>query len=184
MNRRTGKIARLPFGARTEVNKRLRDGQTYDAIAQWLAAEGFGEFNAENLSNWKDGGHQDWLREQERLDEMQLRRDSALELVRRNEGSEIHEASLHLAAAQLYEVLDEFDPRVLKDLLAEKPENYSAVVNSLGKLSKHALDYRKYKTAVEAALVEVQKLRDPAAPLSDDERNKIIETVDTILGLK
>lgn len=178
-DRRTGKIARLPFEIRTEVNHNLRDGWQYQAIIGWLVEKGHakdGDLNEQNLTNWKNGGHQDWLKEQERLADMQARREFALEIVKANEGSKLHEANLHLAASQIYDVLTDFDPQRLKDLLDESPENYTHVVNALGKLSKSNIEVQKYKDAVAATLricAEAKKATEGGGGLSAETIEKI-----------
>ncbi len=151
--RRKGKIARLPFDIRQALNSRVRDGQPYSRILAWLKEQGHAGIAEINLSHWVQGdgsssGYRDWLREQERLEDMGAKREFAMEIVRANEGSKLHEATMHLAASQLYEALTEFDLAALKNLLAEKPENYAAIVNSLAKLSKQALDIEKFKEHV------------------------------------
>ena len=68
-----GKIARLPHGVREEVNLRLVNGETSVTILPWL--NGLPEVQAvlqaqfqgvpvsrTNLSYWRRGGYQDWLR--------------------------------------------------------------------------------------------------------------------------
>ena len=73
---RIGKIARLPWGTREELNRRLRDGATGVEVVEWLngleevkkmlAAE-FGErpITEQNLSEWRQGGYEEWLHLQE-----------------------------------------------------------------------------------------------------------------------
>lgn len=158
-NRRTGKIARLPFDVRTEVNQWIRDGLPYPQIIAFLAARGHADINEQNLTNWKEGGHQDWLKEQERLADMASKREFAMQIVRENDGSKLHEANLHLAASQLYDVLTDFDPQRLKDLLDEAPENYANIANSLAKLSKGNIEIQKYRDANARAMAEVEKAK-------------------------
>lgn len=156
-NRRTGKVARLPKDTRDQVNVRLRDGHTYEAIGAWLADIGYGEISASNLSNWKDGGYADWQKHQDRLETDLLKREFALELVKANEGSQIHEATLQLAASQLYEVLTDFDVGPLKETLADKPGLYPKIVNALAKLSEGGLKYERYRAEVQAAKDRLEK---------------------------
>jgi hypothetical protein len=64
-----GKIARLPRNIRDELNHRLDNGEPGGPILEWLNNlpqvkhvlvkdfEG-GRINAQNLSNWRKGGHQ------------------------------------------------------------------------------------------------------------------------------
>lgn len=146
-NRRTGKIARLSKQHRDVVNLMLQDGATYAQIIAALGPAG-ADLNDQNLTAWKEGGYQDWLAEQQRLEDMKAKREFAFEIVKQNEGSKLHEAGLQLAASQLYEVLSEFDVSALKALLRDNPENYAAVVNSLTKLSAGALDIEKFKENV------------------------------------
>lgn len=161
-NQRTGKIARLPFEVRTEVNGMIRDNIPYMHIIAFLAAKKHEGINEQNLTNWKDGGHQDWLKEQGRLEDMAAKREFAFQIVKENDGSKLHEANLHLAASQIYEVLTDFDPQRLKDLLDEKPENYADVVNALGKLSKSNVELQKYKDAVAEQKKKIIAITDAA----------------------
>ena len=75
---RTGKIARLPKDIRDELNQRLADGQTGPEILAWLnhlslvqiiIEERFQNrpVSEKNLSEWRQGGYQDWLRQQNTL---------------------------------------------------------------------------------------------------------------------
>ena len=147
-NARTGKIARASFEIRTKVNEMLRDGATAKKIIDFLEQHEI-RVDDDVVSRWRQGGYQDWLKEQARLDDMRAKREFAMEIVKQNEGSKLHEATLHLAASQLYETLVDFDLHNLKELLADKPENYAAIVNSLAKLSKGALDQQKYRDLVQ-----------------------------------
>lgn len=151
-DRRNGKIARLPFIVRTTVNEKLRDGVTYGVIIDDLAAINFPGINEQNITAWMQGGHQDWLKEQERLADMANKREFALQIVRENEGSKLHEANLHLVASQIYETLTEFDLGGLKEGLADKPLEYTNLVNAIAKMSKANVEVQKYKDAVAAAL--------------------------------
>ena len=75
---RTGKIARLPKSIRDELNQRLVDGEPAAEILAWLNHNWDVEtvlfkyfncrpINEQNLSDWRHGGHRDWLREQQAL---------------------------------------------------------------------------------------------------------------------
>jgi hypothetical protein len=73
---RNGKIARLPSGVRGMLNYRLRDGEGGPALLDWLNGlpevqelvdERFGgvHISPQNLSEWRSGGYQEWLRHEE-----------------------------------------------------------------------------------------------------------------------
>jgi hypothetical protein len=76
---RNGKIARLPKAVREELNRRLCDGEPGNQLVAWLnalpevqriVATEFGgrAVREQNLSEWKQGGYADWLRQQEALE--------------------------------------------------------------------------------------------------------------------
>src|SRR5581483_5586371 len=128
-NRRTGKIASLPFELRQQVNEKIRDGVTYPAIIEWLKPLGH-DLNEQNFTNWVKGdpaapqrgsGYQDWLKVQERIDAIGARKDAALQMVHalKKDGSvHITEANELMLASQINDVLTDFDPQALKDLMA------------------------------------------------------------------
>ncbi len=73
-----GKIARLPRAVRAQLNPRPLDGEEGKQIAGWLNSlpevnERLAELfegrpiNEQNLSNWRQGGYEDWLAHQEIL---------------------------------------------------------------------------------------------------------------------
>lgn len=153
--RRTGKIARLPKDLRDIINLMLRDGATNDEIRDRLSFHKE-ELNDQNILNWKEGGYQDWLKDQERLDDMRARREFAMDVVKNNEGSAVHEAGLQIAASQIYELLSDFDVETLKEKLEGDPENYSRVVNAMAKLSDSGLKYERYHAEVQAAKQRIE----------------------------
>jgi hypothetical protein len=73
---RVGKIARLPASIREQLNNRLFNGVLGKEIVSWLnalpevnhiIAEQFARkpISENNLSEWRRGGYQDWLRQRE-----------------------------------------------------------------------------------------------------------------------
>ncbi|HSI14418.1 MAG TPA: hypothetical protein VK961_20375, partial [Chthoniobacter sp.] len=73
---RKGKVARLPRAIREELNERLADGETAKSLVGWLnalpevqavvAAEFGGRaIREQNVSEWKQGGYEDWRVRQE-----------------------------------------------------------------------------------------------------------------------
>jgi hypothetical protein len=149
-------MARIPKEHRDAANLMLLDGEPYTAIITELEKRGFAGINEQNLTNWKDGGYQDWLKSNERLEQMRLLREQALDVVKDNEGSKVTEAALHLAAAQAYEILSDYDLSAFKDVLAEKPALYGKVVNGLAKISSEVLGYERFRTEVKKKLDEIK----------------------------
>jgi hypothetical protein len=73
---RLGKIARLPREIRDELNVRLQNGEVGKLLVEWLnglpAAQAVLKarfdgraISEQNLSEWKAGGYEDWVRHQE-----------------------------------------------------------------------------------------------------------------------
>ncbi|HEY2083009.1 MAG TPA: hypothetical protein VGI88_09510, partial [Verrucomicrobiae bacterium] len=77
MTTRVGKIAQLPKEIRDQLNQRLQNGKQGPEILAWLnqlpetkklLAEKFDAtpISKQNLSEWRRGGYEEWLRFQER----------------------------------------------------------------------------------------------------------------------
>jgi len=73
---RVGKIARLPCHIRKQLNRRLQDGEPGKSLVEWInglenvqevlnTQFGGRPVTEQNLSDWKQGGYQDWLRHEE-----------------------------------------------------------------------------------------------------------------------
>lgn len=154
--RRKGKVAQLTFELRTQVNVMLRDGKTYLEICAFLSGQDEPGFNEMNISNWKDGGYQDWLKEQERLEDMKFKREFALEMAKQNEGSKVAEATVQLAMSQIYDLLTDFDTTALKEAHAQNPKLYVKLLNPLAKLSREVLDYEKFRAEVKSKMAEIK----------------------------
>lgn len=76
LNARKGKVARLPFEVREVINEMMRDGATATELNAFLKKKGHATLNGTNWTNWRHGGHQDWLKEQDRLDIVRKKHES------------------------------------------------------------------------------------------------------------
>lgn len=114
---RRGKIARLPARLREQVNRWLHDGESQGQIlpklnampeVQAVLAEHFGgePISPDNLSAWRRGEHQRWLREQERIQETRERARYAAELARASGGS-LSEGALAQLTGEVMELVEE-----------------------------------------------------------------------------
>jgi hypothetical protein len=120
----------------------LSEGYPYAEIIHDLENKpGFRYFiTKQNLSNWKKGGYQDWLEDQQWIIETRLNQDFALDLLKNNEATAIHEATLHVAVTQIAQALRRFDPDCLNEALREQPANYLRLLDVLAKLSYTGLN--------------------------------------------
>lgn len=107
-----GKIGRLPRNIRDELNHRLENGEMAGVILPWLnalpavQAALAAEFqaspvNEQNLSNWRKGGYQDWLKQQERRNLVRELTANAEELAAAAGGVEIGNHLSSMLVAEL-----------------------------------------------------------------------------------
>ncbi len=140
---RKGKIARLPFGLRNEINARLRNGESGPRLLKWLNslpevraaldAEFGGEaVKSQNLSDWRRGGYQDWLRKQERAEDIQQRVEWATALA----GDNPDDAAARIVASQSLDILSEFDPQTVKELLRDDPSQYAGLLKAFAAMDR------------------------------------------------
>ena len=134
-HRRNGTVARLPNAVPDQLNQMLLDGFPYRQIIEKLG-DSARELKEEHIGEWKKGGHEDWLIQQERADDLGATREAALSLVKEKAGATVQDAARTIASAQLYELLLSFDPRNFTAALPEKPELYFRLINSLARLSE------------------------------------------------
>lgn len=124
---RQGKIARLPAAIRDEVNRRLHDGQTGSQIIPWLHSlpevlrvldELFGEepITAQNLSEWRQGGYQDWLRQREKVESLKTLSSYAAQLAQA--GGSLTDGAAAIAGGKILDLLESFDEERLEKLVA------------------------------------------------------------------
>lgn len=179
-NRRTGKIAAIPFDLRQQINMKIRDGITYPAIIEWLKPQGF-DLNEQNFTNWVKGdgngrsGYNDWLKTQERIDAIGARKDAALQMVQalKKDGAiHITEANELMLASQFNEVLTDFDPQVLKDLIADEPAKFFQLAMSINSQTSERTKRQKLELELEKFKdFAAEKLLDKALRAKADEIN-------------
>src|SRR6266404_611353 len=114
---RNGKIAKLSKELRELLNHMLAEGATGAVIIDRFAERGI-SLNHENISNWKHGGYQDWVLEQEWIAESNLQRESASNLLDSGDETKFQQAVIQLAITQIFQALK-------KGKLNDDPSNYT-----------------------------------------------------------
>lgn len=148
-----GKIGRLPFAVRMEVNRRLADGQTGPVILEWLnalpevravlAAQFEGqEINAQNLSAWRQGQFRRWLDEREEIEDMKALTKFLHDLAEAS-GSEITDGALALTTGRLIAKVQTLGEESDTDELAQAARAIASLATSTAGQRKVKLDERK-----------------------------------------
>jgi hypothetical protein len=143
--RRKGKIARLPRQTRDMINHMLDDGLPYPVIIEELGETGEG-LNTQNLTNWKHGGYQDWVKSQEIIECAKAQVEAATDLLRETghvDVSKIYDACNHVAAAQLFHALLMQGEGALERMLKDKPATYINLLNTICNFANSGLRYAK-----------------------------------------
>jgi hypothetical protein len=149
-SRRKGKIARLPKPIRDMINHMLDDGLPYHVIIDELGEAGEG-LNAQNLTNWKQGGYQDYLKIQQTIDQIKAQTEAAIDILKETAGldaSKIIEACSQVAAVQLFNALMEHGDSALQKMLIKEPARYISLINTVCNIANSGLRFDKYRRAL------------------------------------
>ncbi len=142
---RIGKIARLPRDIRNQLNRRIADGEPGIRLVAWLnalesvrqvLAQDFGgrEITEQNLSEWKQGGYQDWVARQEML-------SCARELA--GEAAELTEAANGSLADHLAVVLSARYAKLVAGWTGDMDEEFRRQVRGLRTLCQDVVELRR-----------------------------------------
>jgi len=181
-SRRKGNVARLPKAIRDKINVMIEDGVPYAVIIKRLGDDGKGLCNS-NLTHWKNGGHQDWLLEQNWLAETRAKQESASDVSRDYDATQVNHAALQLGALHMYEALRKLGPGTLDEKLGGNAAAFARLIHALARASRETLQLQKYRESCAKARAALQNLRDPKHKLTEDERRSLVLMVDDIMGL-
>ncbi len=154
---RIGKIARLPHKIREELNRRLQDGEPGGALVDWLNSRprvravlgrefGGRAISEQNLSEWRQGGYADWLRQEESTERIRRMAEHSDKLEAAAEGKELSDRLARVLAAELAGLAEKLlaeteDPR-------ERWKRLQEVLRELAQLRKE--DHRAARLAIES----------------------------------
>jgi hypothetical protein len=108
---RVGKIAQLPKSIRDDLNQRLENGKQGPELLKWLnalpetqelLAEKFEAMpiNRQNLTEWRQGGYEEWLRHQQREQRVQRIVEEGASLGHIEGSSDLFENCARIAIAE------------------------------------------------------------------------------------
>ena len=182
-----GKIGRLSQELRDQLNRMIRDNKTAEEILAFLCAQGIEGVTPQNISTWKRFGYEKWERNQVRIEQMASRRAMAREMIEEaradGDGSPLaSDAASAMAVDALTEVLEDFDPELLKAAIAEKPDRILSLMETLTGIRKRDQDAVVLRQKLEAA----RKLAEQAATAANASGNRdlaaIAEEMGRVLG--
>jgi hypothetical protein len=173
-------INRMPRDVRAAVSEAILDGADWRKVAKICAGHGFAGVTPQNVTNYRKGGHKEYLLRQDRIEAIRRDSETTAALVDhyvKNGGSPA-EAGLLASAEMMSQALAGMGPEALKILMATDPKALFGVTRELARIAE--LLAKKTKEAGEAP--------PPVAPpetMSDEERDKrIVDAVDRALGIK
>ena len=167
---RTGKIARLPRAIREQLNRRLQDGEKGIHLVAWLnslpevqevLAHDFKgcAISEQNLSEWKQGGYQDWLARQETL-------ACARELT--GDATELREAAAGSLCDHLAVVLSARYAQLLAGWNGDVNEDFQRKARALSALCQDIAELRRGDHCAERLRLDSNRFTD--AQLAANER--------------
>ena len=99
------------------------------------------------ISSYKNGGHQDWLREQQLLQQCRLRHELVFDLARQDSSIDAYTASNKLAAALICDAIAEIGSDSLRAAIQQNPLNLIRMLNSLSRLTLGGLRCEQHVSA-------------------------------------
>jgi hypothetical protein len=156
-----GKIGRLPVAIRNEVNRRLHENEVGTGILEWLNAEPrvlevldkyFHEqpISPQNLSEWRQGGYQDWLKRQEEVERLKDLSDHALRLGQAA-GGNISDGSAAIAGGRLMATLEGLEGKELADAI------YALSALRMGDQEKEKIQIRREVLRQREEIIDLKR---------------------------
>jgi hypothetical protein len=144
-SRRNGKVARLPAALRDQINQMLDDGVPYKTIIKRLGEPGQ-HLNDDNISNWRLGGYQDYLKAQALNDRAHVQTQAAADIVRDHgapAADQTRDACNQIALLQYFNALWESGDDMTRQALKENPSKIFSLLNAICRLTNTNLAIQK-----------------------------------------
>lgn len=160
-----GKIGSLPATLREEVNRRLHDGVVGREICDWLNSlpevlvildERWAEqpITPQNLSEWKAGGYQIWLRNRQKGEHLRKLTDWAYTLTDQVAVEKLTGAAQAIMAGNLLEVMETMDSEEAMGLI----EALAGVTLSVDRTQKNEIARSKLELTKEQVALRRQEV--------------------------
>jgi hypothetical protein len=157
MKTRNGKIARLPLDIREQLNARLSDGEPGNRLVEWLnsipdvikvMAEQFDgrPINENNISEWRQGGYEEWATLRSFLDETHILSENAGQI-----------SDTGISSEHLHMVLLAYHAHLLQNFEIMPEAAFKLKVDALKKLTASLMNMRRAE--LQEARMELQRER-------------------------
>src|SRR5437870_2603969 len=146
-SRRNGKVARLPLALREQINHMLDDGVPYKKIIAKLGEAGK-HLNEDNISNWRLGGYQDYLKAQLINDRACIQTEAAADVVRdigHPGPAKLQQVCQEIALLQYLRTLMDHGDQLAQDSLKRNPAKMITLMNACCNMANAGLAIEKCK---------------------------------------
>ncbi|HWX20497.1 MAG TPA: hypothetical protein VN578_11415 [Candidatus Binatia bacterium] len=164
-SRRNGKVARLPASLREQINRMMDDGLPYKTIIEKLGPAGQ-HLNDDNLSNWRLGGYQDYLKAQAINDRAHVQTQAAADVVRESghlSPTKLQQVCSELALLHYIDTIMEHGQQCADDSLKKNPAKFITLINACSNMSNANIALERRRLALAA------KERSLALPLPSEQ---------------
>lgn len=163
-------ISRMPARVQDAVSRCLGDGGTWRDVAALCESAGYPHVNAQNVTNYRQGAHKDWLARQERLAAARDRYAWKVDLLKKytEEGGPA-EAGLAAAMDMLESALDGLDVSDIQTMIADKPGKMLDIIKLMMSLRREMADIRRENREASAAEAASQKKTQPGNGLTEEQ---------------
>ncbi len=173
-------ISRMPRKVRDAVSHAIEDGADWRKVAAICNQHGHPGVRPTNVTNYRKGAHQDWIRKEERMEAIRRDSETTAAVVQHyvQNGGSPAEAGLLAASEIMAQALNGLGPETMRMLVAADPKALFSVTRELARVAKlltvkQALDANTPKeTASGPGLTE------------EEQAAKVVELVDAALFTK
>lgn len=131
-------ISRMPRKVRDAVSNAILDGADWRKVAAICSQHGFPGVNAQNVTNYRKGAHQEWIAKQERLEAIQRDSETTGAVIRHyaEYGGSPAEAGLLAASEIMARALNGLGPEALQVLMADDPKALFGITRELARVAE------------------------------------------------
>ena len=162
-------ISRMPRALRDKVSHCIEDGGDWRMVASICKAAGYPGVRPQNVTNYRKGAHQEWLRKEERLEALRRDSEATAEVVRfySENGGSPAEAGMLAAAEMLSKAISSMGVESMTQLIADEPKAVLGMMRELSRVAEH-LGKRNEKAG---------GCEEPKEKLTPEERAKALKEI-------